>query len=255
MYFDTHVHLNSEQYENVEQIIQNALNNKVKKMVVVGYDLDSSLKAIEIANNYDFIYASVGMHPSEIKKMKETDLYEIEKLLQHPKVVAIGEIGLDYHWDIDNKEKQKEVFELQIKWSNEYNLPIVIHSRDAGLDTYEILKQNRKHFTKGIMHCYSYSLELAKKYEKLGLLFSFGGPLTFLNAKQNKEVVKTIDLTKILSETDAPYLTPHPYRGQRNEPKFIGLVIKEIAKLKNMNEEEVENIVYNNACDFFGIEK
>lgn len=255
MYFDTHVHLNSEQYENIEEIIQNALNNNVNKMVVVGYDLESSLKAVEIASLYDFIYACVGIHPSEIKKMKENDLIEIEKLLNNPKVVAIGEIGLDYHWDTDNKENQKEIFVKQIKWSKKYNLPIVIHSRDAGLDTYEVLKENKGHFTKGIMHCYSYSLELAKEYEKLNLLFSFGGPLTFLNAKQNKEVVKTIDLSKILSETDAPYLTPHPYRGQRNEPKFIGLVIDEIAKLKNMNKEEVMSIIYNNACEFFGIEK
>ena len=255
MYFDTHVHLNSEQYENIDQIIQNALDSKVSKMVVVGYDLQSSLKAVEIASSYDFIYASVGMHPSEIKKMKTDDLLKIENLLNHNKVVAIGEIGLDYHWDTDNKEQQKEIFIEQIKWSKKYNLPIIIHSRDAGLDTFEILKENKQYYIRGIMHCYSYSLELAKEYEKLGFLFSFGGPLTFLNAKQNKEVVKTIDLSKILSETDAPYLTPHPYRGQRNEPKFIELVVKKIAELKNINEEEVIRVVYNNACDFFGIEK
>jgi len=255
MYFDTHVHLNSEQYENIDEIINNALNNKVSKMIVVGYDLQSSIKAVEIASKYDFIYASVGIHPSEIKKMKENDLREIEKLLTNKKVVAIGEIGLDYHWDTDNKDKQKEIFELQIKWSKKYNLPIVIHSRDAGLDTYEILKKNKEYYNKGIMHCYSYSLELAKQFEKLGFLFSFGGPLTFLNAKQNKEVVKAIDLSKILTETDAPYLTPHPFRGKMNEPKYIHLVVKEMAVLKNMREEEVASITYENACNFFGIEK
>ena len=255
MYFDTHVHLNSEQYENIEEIINNALNNNVNKMVVVGYDLQSSLKAIEIANSYDFIYASVGLHPSEIKKMKEKDLENIEKLLTNKKVVAIGEIGLDYHWDTDNKENQKSIFKHQIKWSKKYNLPIIIHSRDAGQDTYEVLKETKGDYTKGVMHCYSYSLELAKEFEKLGFLFSFGGPLTFLNSKQNKEVVKTIDLSKILTETDAPYLTPHPYRGQRNEPKYINLVVKEIANLKNKEEKEVECVVYNNACNFFGIQK
>ena len=166
MYFDTHVHLNSEQYENIEEIIKNALENNVTKMVVVGYDYKTSLKAIEIADKYDFIYASVGIHPSEIKKMKENDLIRIESLLNNKKVVAIGEIGLDYHWDTDNKEKQKEIFIKQLEWSRKYNLPIIIHSRDAAQDTYNILKENRELYTKGIMHCYSYSVELAKELIK-----------------------------------------------------------------------------------------
>lgn len=255
MYFDTHVHLNSEQYENIEEIIKNALENNVTKMVVVGYDYKTSLKAIEIADKYDFIYASVGIHPSEIKKMKENDLIRIESLLNNKKVVAIGEIGLDYHWDIDNKEKQKEIFIKQLEWSRKYNLPIIIHSRDAAQDTYNILKENRELYTKGIMHCYSYSVELAKEYEKLGFLLAFGGALTFLNAKHNKEVVKAIDLSNILTETDAPYLAPHPFRGKRNEPKYINLVVKEIAKLKNIDEEEAARITYENACEFFGVEK
>ena len=255
MYFDTHVHLNSEQYENVEEIIQSALNNNVTKMIVIGYDLESSIKAIEIASSYDFLYASVGIHPSEIKKMKENDLINLEKLLTNEKVVAVGEIGLDYHWDKDNKKEQKEMFEKQIKLANKYNLPIIIHSREAAQDTYEVLKENKKYYTKGIMHCYSYSLELAKEFIKLDLMLAFGGTLTFLNSKQNKEVAKEIELKHILIETDAPYLTPHPYRGKQNEPKYIPLVAKELANLKNINEEEVANITFNNACELFGIEK
>ena len=255
MYFDTHVHLNSEQYSNVEEIINNALNNNVKKMVVVGYDLKSSIKAVSIANEYDFVYAAVGVHPSEIRKMNEDDFEKIEKLLTNKKVVAIGEIGLDYYWDKDNKEKQKEIFIKQIKLANKYNLPIVIHSRDAALDTYEILKENKKYYEKGIMHCYSYSLDLAKEFIKLNFYLAFGGALTFLNAKQNKEVVKEIDIEYLLIETDAPYLTPHPFRGKQNEPKYISLVVKEMSNLKNISEEEIACVTYNNACNLFGIEK
>lgn len=255
MHFDTHVHLNSEQYENVEEIIKNALDNKVNKMVVVGYDLSSSLKAIKIANEYSFVYAAVGMHPSEIKKMGKEDLSKIEELLTNKKVVAIGEIGLDYHWDKDNKEEQKEVFIKQIKWANKYNLPIIIHSREAAEDTCSILKENKTYYKKGIMHCYSYSLELAREFIKLNFMLAFGGTLTFLNSKQNKEVVKEIDLKYLLTETDAPYLTPHPYRGKQNEPKYIPLIVEEIARIKEKNKEEVAQILYNNACDFFGVEK
>jgi len=255
MYFDTHVHLNSEQYTNIDKIINDALNNNVKKMVVIGYDLQTSIKAIEIASRYDFLYASVGIHPSEIKKMKENDLIELEKLLSNKKVVALGEIGLDYHWDKDNKEEQKEMFAKQIKLANKYDLPIIIHSREAGNDTYQVLKENKKNYKKGIMHCYSYSLDLAKEFIKLDIMLAFGGTLTFLNSKQNKEVVKEIDLKHLLIETDAPYLTPHPYRGKQNEPKYISLVVKEIAKLKNMSEEEVARITYDNACNLFGIIK
>lgn len=253
MYFDTHVHLNSEQYENVDEIVSNALDNGVNKMIVVGYDLNSSLKAIEIANKYEFIYAAVGMHPSEIKKMDKNDLNKIENLLPNKKVIAIGEIGLDYYWDKDNKEEQKEIFIKQIEWSNKYNLPIIVHSREAAEDTYNVLKANKKYYKKGIMHCYSYSLELAKEFIKLDFMLAFGGALTFLNSKQNKEVVKEIDSKYLLTETDAPYLTPHPFRGKRNEPKYIHLVVEEMSRLKNISEEEMSQIVYNNACDFFEV--
>lgn len=253
MFFDTHVHLNSEEYDDVDKIIQDALNSNVSKMVVVGYDLLTSKKAISIANRYDFIYAVIGIHPSEVKKMKSNDLNEIEKLLLDKKVVGIGEIGLDYHWDKDNKDEQKEVFVAQIKLAKKYNLPIIIHSRDASEDTYNILKENKPYYNKGIMHCYSYSLDMANKFIDLGFYLSFGGALTFLNAKQNKEVVKNVDIKNILIETDAPYLTPHPYRGIRNEPKYIYLVVEEIARLKSLTIEEVSKITYDNACYLLGV--
>ena len=255
MYFDTHVHLNSSRYENVKEIIDNALENKVTKMIVVGYDIETSIKAIKLANEYDFIYAAIGIHPSEVKDMKENDLEKLEELITNKKVVAVGEIGLDYYWDKDNKDKQKEIFIEQLKLANKYNLPIIIHSRDAGNDTFEVLKENKKYYKKGIMHCYSYSLQLAKEFIKLDLLLAFGGTLTFLNSKQNKEVVKEIDMKYLLLETDAPYLTPHPFRGKLNEPKFVPLVAKEMAKIKEISEEEVASITYNNACNLFGVEK
>lgn len=255
MYFDTHVHLNSDVYDDVERIIKEALENGVKKMVVVGYDLQTSLKAVEIASNFDFIYAAVGIHPSEVKKAKLSDLEAIEQCLINKKVVAVGEIGLDYHWDKDNKDIQKRYFVEQLELSKKYNLPVIIHSRDAAQDTYDVLNENKKLFKKGIMHCYSYSYEMAEKFIALNLKIAFGGALTFLNAKENKEVVKKIDIEHLLIETDAPYLTPHPYRGKTNEPKYIYLVADEIAKLKGLDTKMISEKLYKNACELFGVEE
>ena len=255
MYFDTHVHLNSERYDDVDKLIEEALASGVKKMVVVGYDVETSLKAVKIASNFEFIYAAVGIHPSEVKKAKISDLEIIEKCLINNKVVAIGEIGLDYHWDQDNKEYQKRFFVEQLKLANKYDLPIIIHSRDAAKDTYDVLKENKKYYKKGIMHCYSYSLEMAKLFIELNFKIAFGGALTFLNAKENKEIVKNLNIKDLLIETDAPYLTPHPFRGKINEPKYIKLVVEEIARLKEMSVEEVAETTYNNACDLFEVDK
>ena len=253
MYFDTHVHLNSEKYDDINLIVENALKNGVSRMIVVGYDIETSFKAVEIASNFDFVYAVVGIHPSEVKKTKISDLEIIEGMLKNDKVVGIGEIGLDYHWDSDNKEYQKRFFVEQLKLANKYDLPIVIHSRDAASDTYELLKENKKYYKKGVMHCYSYSLEMAKDFVSLGFKIAFGGALTFLNAKENKKVVEGLKLEDLLIETDAPYLTPHPFRGEINEPKYIKLVVEEMAKIKNVSDEEIASITYKNACDLFGV--
>lgn len=254
MYFDTHVHLNSDRYENVEKIISDALDSGVSKMVVVGYDIPTSLKAVEIASKFEFVYAAVGIHPSEVKNAKLSDFETLESVLTNEKVVAVGEIGLDYHWDKDNKEYQKRFFVEQLKLANKYDLPVIIHSRDAALDTYEVLKGNKKYYKKGIMHCYSYSLEMAHKFVGLNLKLAFGGSLTFLNSKENKEVVKNIEFKDLLIETDAPYLTPHPYRGIVNEPKYIHLVVEEMARLKNVEQKEMARITYKNACELFGVD-
>lgn len=251
MYFNTHTHLNSEQlYLNRDDFIHRALENGVENMVVVGYDLDSSRKAIEIAHEYPFIYATVGISPNDCKDTTDEDLSEIEKMLQDPRVVALGEIGLDYYWDEVSHEKQKDIFTKQIEMAKKYQKPIVIHARDAYEDTYQILKQSAHY---GIMHCYSGSAQMAKRYIDIGFEISLAGPVTFKNAKVPKEVAQSVDIEHLMIETDCPYLTPHPFRGKLNEPANVVYIAQEIAKLKNMEIEDVARITTFNAKKMFGI--
>ena len=251
MYFNTHTHLNSEQlYTNRDQFIQRALENQVENMVVVGYDLDSSKKAVEIAHEYPFIYAAVGISPNDCKETTDDDLNEVEKMLQDPRVVALGEIGLDYYWNEASHEKQKDVFAKQIQIAKKYQKPIVIHARDAYEDTYEVLKRNGH---RGIMHCYSGSVEMAKRFVELGFYISLAGPVTFKNARVPKDVAANINIENLLIETDCPYLTPHPFRGKLNEPANVVYIAQEIAKLKNMEIENVASKTTFNANTIFGI--
>lgn len=252
--FDTHCHLNHEDFiSNVREHIENAKKVGVSKFLVVGYDKDSSLKAVELANKHEEIYAAIGFHPTEIN-ISDEDFQIVVNLLKNKKVVAIGEIGLDYHWIKDPalREKQKKYFIKQIELANEHNLPVTIHSRDADLDMLEILKNNPLKMG-GVMHCYSGSYESAKEITKMNLLLGLGGPLTFLNAKKPKEVASEIPLEKIVIETDAPYLAPHPHRGKINEPKYIVLVLEELAKIKNKSIEEVAKITYENSANMFHV--
>ena len=251
MYFNTHSHLNSEElYANRDQYIQNALNNKVENIVVVGYTLESSRLAVEIANEYPMIYAAVGIGPNDCKDTTDEDLKEIEDLLQKPNVVALGEIGLDYYWEEVPHDKQKEIFQKQIDIAKKYDKPILIHARDAYEDTYNILKQ-AKH--RGIMHCYSGSAQMAKRYIEIGFEISLAGPVTFKNAKVPKDVASQIGIDHLMIETDCPYLTPHPFRGKLNEPANVVYIAQEIAKLKNMEIEDVARITTFNAKRMFGI--
>lgn len=251
MYFNTHTHLNSDElYEKREELIQNALDNQVKNIVVAGYDLKSSQRAVKIANEYSFIYATVGISPNDCLHTTDDELKEIEVLLQDPRVVALGEIGLDYYWDDVPRDKQKEIFIKQIQIAKKYNKPIVIHARDAYEDTYDILKQAAH---RGIMHCYSGSVEMAKRYIDIGFYISLAGPVTFKNAKVPKEVAIKIGIDHLMIETDCPYLTPHPFRGKLNEPANVVYIAQEIAKLKNMEIEDVARITTFNAKELFGI--
>ena len=251
MYFDTHVHINSgELYENHELFINNALDKNVNMMVVVGYDLASSKVAVELANRYETVYAAVGIGPNDCKNTTQHDVNTLEQYMNNPNVVAIGEIGLDYYWDEVSKEQQEKVLMMQVELAKKYDLPIIIHCRDAYEDMYNVL-QRIGH--RGIMHCYSGSVEMAKRYIDCGFYISLAGPVTFKNAKTPKDVAANINIDNLLIETDCPYLTPHPHRGKLNEPANVVYIAQEIAKLKNMEIESVARKTTFNAKKIFGI--
>ena len=238
---DTHCHLNDEQlYQDLDNVISRALQTGIEKMVVIGWDKESSLKAIKIAEQYPFIYACVGFHPENLEGVDETQLNEVLNLCSHPKVVGIGEIGLDYHWEKDpqKREIQKEFFIKQIEFANKVGLPISIHSREAFQDTLEILK-NYKPLHGGVMHCYSGSVENINDIINLGLYIGIDGPVTFRNAKTPKEVASEVPLEKLVLETDSPYLSPHPLRGTVNEPANLILIADEIAALRDMSKKHL----------------
>ncbi|AOV06321.1 TatD family hydrolase [Sporosarcina ureilytica] len=256
MFIDTHVHLNADQYEgDVEEVIERALEAGVSKMVVIGFDRKTIRKAMELTERYPFIYAVVGWHPVDAIDCTEEDLEWIESLAAHPKVVGIGEMGLDYYWDKSPKEVQQKLFRRQVQLAKKVNLPIVIHNRDATADVVRILKEEEAEKVGGIMHCFSGSVEIAKECIAMNFLISLGGPVTFKNAKGPKQVAKEIPLSKLLIETDAPYLTPHPHRGKRNEPVYVTLVAEEIAKLKEISVEEVASVTTKNALKLFRIDE
>jgi len=248
MMIDTHCHLSIKDYDNLEKVI-NHMNDNI--IVISGADPNDLEEVISIASKYDNIYATIGIHPEFANTYTDEDINNIEKYINHPKVVGIGEIGLDYYWVKDNKEKQKELFIKQIELANKYNKTIVIHSRDSIEDTYNILKEYSK--TKINLHCYSSSVEMAKEFLKLNVYFGIGGVLTFKNSKVLKEVVNFLPIEKILLETDSPYLTPEPYRGHKNEPYNIKYVAEEIAKIKGIEIEKVFEITTNNAKSQFDL--
>ncbi|MBB4826798.1 TatD DNase family protein [Sporosarcina luteola] len=254
MFIDTHVHLNADQYEeDVEEVIQRALDANVTKMVVIGFDRKTIEKAMELTEAYPFIYAVVGWHPVDAIDCTEQDLQWIEALAKHPKVVGIGEIGLDYYWDKSPKDVQQQLFRKQIQLAKKVELPIIIHNREATADVVRILKEEGAQEVGGIMHCFSGSVETARECIDMNFMISLGGPVTFKNAKMPKQVATDIPLEHLLIETDAPYLAPHPNRGKRNEPAFVTLVAEEIARLKNVPLEEVAETTTRNALKLFSI--
>ena len=257
MIFDTHCHLNSEElYNNIDEVIASAKVVGVDKFLVVGWDIKSSYLAIELANKYLEIYAAIGVHPTDIDGVSDEDFDKLMTHVNDPKVVAIGEIGLDYHWvkDPEQREKQKQWFIKQINAANLYKKPISIHNREAFGDCLAILKEHRPLYG-GVMHCYSGSVELLKDVLDLGLYIGRDGPLTFTNSKTPKEVCEVVPLDRLVVETDSPYLAPHPLRGTVNEPKNIALVIDEIARLKEESKKHIIDVLYKNSCRLFGIEE
>lgn len=249
MIIDTHAHL--DMLSDPKGAIERAFNSGVEKIIVPGVEPDTFNTVVDFANSYENVYAQLGIHPSEAQKFNDETAKRIIELAKNPKVVAIGEIGLDYYWDKTFVDVQKRVFKTQIEIANLLNLPIVVHDRDAHGDTFDILEQmNAK---KVLLHCYSGSLEFAQRCIKNGWLLAFGGVITFKNAKKARQVAENIPLEYIVLETDSPYLTPHPHRGEENEPKYINFVAKEIANIKDMTLNEVEKITTGNAERFFNI--
>lgn len=254
MYIDTHVHLNADQYEDdFEDVIARALGAGVSKMIVVGFDRKTINRAMELTELYPFIYAVVGWHPVDAIDCTEEDLKWIESLAAHPKVVGIGETGLDYHWDKSPRDIQQKVFRKQIQLAKKVDLPIIIHNREATADVVRILKEEDAEKVGGIMHCFGGSVETAKECIAMNFMISLGGPVTFKNAKMPKEVAAEIPLDKLLIETDAPFLAPHPFRGKRNEPVYVTLVAEEIARLKELSVDEVAKATTANALKIFKI--
>lgn len=256
MIIDTHIHLDDTAFDiDREELISNIFSpsSNISKIVNIGANIKSSTASLELANKYQNIYATIGVHPCEIYELNELSFKNLETLAINNKVVAIGEIGLDYYWDTVNKETQIYWFKKQIELAHKLNLPLVIHSRDAAKDTFDILKEMNANSLGGVIHCYSYSLEMAKNFEKLGFYFGIGGVISFKNSKKLKEVVEYLDLSKIVLETDAPYLAPSPHRGKRNSSLYLSLIIDEIANIKNIPRDlviEQTNInahkLYNN---------
>lgn len=250
---DTHAHLQSSDIGDVERVINEALDCGVEKIICVGYDIPSSIEAVEIAKKYKNIYAIVGVHPGELENLQSDYLQVLENLCQSKKVVAIGEIGLDYHYKPYDKVLQSKVFVEQINLANKLKLPICIHSRDATGDLVQILKDNEHLLNNaGVLHCFGESFGTFNIIKKYNFKISIGGVLTYKNAKNVQEVISKIPMEYIMLETDCPWLTPEPFRGkEKNQPKYVGCVCEKLAELKGITKEEAEKITTNNAINLF----
>lgn len=248
-FFDSHSHYNDEKFdENREQILEEIYKAGVTKVIVAGYDINSSKKAVDLSKKYKYIYAICGISPNDIAETEneiKQQIEQIEKIAQSTKIVGIGEIGLDYYWNKENKELQKKAFINQIKLADKMDLPIIIHSREAVMDTIQILKENTPK-RKGVFHCCPLNIELVKEGLKLGFYISLAGPITFKNSKNADEIIQMIPLEKMLIETDSPYLAPEPNRGTRNDSRNLKYLVEKIAQVKQREPEEIARITYNN---------
>ena len=247
MIFDTHAHYDDAQFDSDrEELLSSMPDLGVTTIVNVSSTLESCEKCVEFAKKYPYVYAAVGVHPDEVGVLNEETFAEMEALLDNDKVVAVGEIGLDYYWDNESHELQKKWFVRQLELARRHHLPIIIHSREAAADTMEIMKAYAQGL-EGVIHCYSYSREQAEAYVKMGFYIGIGGVLTFKNAKKLKEVAATIPLERIVLETDCPYLAPEPFRGKRNQSSYIRYVAEKLAEIKGMTAEEVIAVTEANA--------
>ena len=252
MLIDTHTHIDLDNFkDHFDEVLKTAQEYNVGKMIIPGVEPKGFERIVELCEQHENLYGAIGIHPEEINSYNQNSVELIKKYLKHPKVVAVGEIGLDYYWDKSQIERQKEIFEEQIYIAKEVKKPIIVHDREAHLDSFEILKKTNANEVGVVMHCFSGSPEFAMECVKEGFYIALGGVTTFKNAKKAKEVAKVVPLDRLLLETDAPYMTPVPYRGKENQPAYVKFVAEEIAKLRNISFEEVENATTNNACKLF----
>lgn len=252
---DTHAHITDNQYNVTErtQIINNFDCDGLQYVVNMGCDVLDSIDSVNLAHEHDKIYSAVGVHPENVDSWNDDTIVELARLAQDPKVVAIGEIGLDYHYTKENADKQKEIFIAQLRLAHECHLPVVLHNRDSIGDMLQILENNADLLVDGgVLHCFSESVEVYKRVQKLGLKVGFGGVCTFKNARKTVEVIEQIDLNDFVVETDSPYLTPEPYRGKcKNQPKYVRYIIEKIAQIRNLSVEQVEKMSTTNALDLY----
>lgn len=256
MIFDSHAHYNDSKFnEDRDEVLKNLQNGNVAYVMNVADSMKSLKNVLEIAEKYPFVFASVGVHPEETGELTDEDMNTLLEYTKHPKVKAIGEIGLDYYWDSVERDVQKKWFCRQIDLAKQVNLPIIVHDRDAHGDTIDILKSENARDVGGIVHCFSGSTEMARDVLNLGMYVGIGGTVTFKNARKIKEVAEYVPMEAIVLETDAPYLAPEPFRGKRNSSDLIKYVIEEISRIKGISKEEVEEITYKNAKRIYKIEE
>ncbi|HZK57605.1 MAG TPA: TatD family hydrolase [Clostridia bacterium] len=254
MLFDSHAHLDDGRFDkDRDNVIKRAKQNDIQYILNPGADLNTSIRAVNLSEKYDMIYAAVGVHPHEVKDMDEDTIEVLKALTNREKVVAIGEIGLDFYYDNSPRDTQREWFRKQIELAKEVNLPIIIHDRDAHGEVFDTLKKHDAGALGCVMHCYSGSVEMAREYVKMGIYVSLAGPVTFKNARKTYEVAKEIPLEWLLVETDSPYLTPVPYRGKRNEPAYVRFVAQKVAEAKQISIEEVARQTTLNTKKLFKI--
>lgn len=253
MIFESHAHYDSQQFdEDRDELLKSMPENGVGTIINSGANWDSVTEVVELAQKYPYVYAAVGMHPDEVGDLNEERFAYLKSQCQKDKVVAVGEIGLDYYWDNESHDVQKKWFIRQLDLARELDLPVIIHSRDAAADTLEIMKEHGRGL-RGVIHCFSYSIELAREYLKMGFYIGIGGVVTFKNGKKLKEIAQEIPLDRILLETDCPYLAPVPFRGKRNSSIYISYIAEEIANLKGISYEEVVAQTEQNGKKLFGI--
>lgn len=251
---DSHAHYDDEAFDiDRDTLLKSMSDNGIETIVNVGANIKGSKESVALSEAYPFIYAAIGVHPSDVDELNEEKLTWLKDMSKHDKVVAIGEIGLDYHYEDTDKELQKKWFVIQMQLAKEVNKPIIIHSRDAARDTITLMKEAKAEEIPGVVHCYSYTKESAREYLQMGYYFGIGGVLTFKNAKKLKEAVAYIPLDHILLETDSPYLAPEPFRGKRNSSLYLPYVVSEMASIKGISEEEIIRITTENTKQLFGI--